>query len=405
MPERSRRALLASLGAAAVAGCLDGGGDATATGTDEPTRTGTPTRTDTPTATETATPEPPDSIETDWPAPAHDPGVSNGTAAAAGPTTRPAELWAVDLGAALSAPVVADGTVYVGGDGTVHALDARTGDRRWEQSVDGTAGDPWVRDGRVFVPLDGSVAALDRADGTVVWTEETPDRAAFLVAPSGPYWLAGGDSPAVVALADDGTERWRTDIADPWEPPLFAGAGSVFVSSGSYDSRFWVLDPDDGTVTDDRPRSGADFPTEQYYRDGTVYAVDAFFGNVRTTPMTEDGHEWSQGVPPGGRLGVMSGGADRAYYASGIDGEPSVTAMDATDGTVAWTATPDPPVTGRPVAAASVVLVPTDDGLRAFEPTDGAALWSLDAGGEGIAVVDDLLYAADGGTLRAYRPP
>lgn len=397
---RSRRALLASLGTIAVAGCLDGGG-ATPTDAATPTRTGTTT--DTPTGTATPTPEPPNSIESDWPAPAHDPGVSNGTTAP-GPTTRPAELWAVDLGTAPSAPVVADGVVYVGGDGTVHALDARTGQRRWEQSVDGAAGTPRVRDGRAFVPVDGSVAVLDASDGTVAWTTETPGRAAFLVAPSGAYWLAGGDSPAVVALADDGTTRWRTDLADPWEPPLFAGAGSVFVSSGSYDSRFWVLDPDDGTVTGDRPRRGADFPAEQYYRDGTVYAADGFFGNVRTTPVATDGVEWSQGVPPGGRLGTMSGGPDRAYYVSGVEDEPSVTAMDAVEGSVAWTANPDPPVTGRPVAAASVVLVPTADGLRAFAPSDGTALWSLDAS-KVVAVVDDLLYAADGGTVRAYRPP
>lgn len=394
---RSRRALLVSLGTVAVAGCLDGGGD-------ETPATTTPTGTTTPTATPTATPtpEPPDSIETDWAAPAHDPGVSNGTAAA-GPTTPPAELWAVDVGDPLSAPAVADGVVYVSSNVTVHAFDARTGDRRWEQSIGSLSGTPWVRNGRVFAPIDGAIVALDASEGSVVWTTETPGRAAFLVASSGAYWLAG-DAPAVVALADDGTERWRTDIAEPWEPPLFAGAGSVFVSSGSYDNRFWILDPDDGTVTGDRPRRGADFPAEQYYRDGTVYAADGFFGNVRTTPMTADGSEWSQGVPPGGRLGVMSGGPDRAYYASGVEDEQSVTAMDAADGTVAWTANPDSPVTGRPVAAASVVIVPTADGLRAFAPSDGAPLWSLDAG-ETVAVVDDLLYATDDGTVRAYRPP
>lgn len=397
---RSRRALLASLGAVAVAGCL--GEDAA---TDAATRTGAGATTATATGASTPTPDHPERIESDWPAPAHDPGVSNGTAAAAGPTSRPAELWAVDLDTALSRPVVADGVLYVGGDGTVHALDARTGDPRWERSVDGAVDTPWVHDGQVFAPVDGAVAALDASDGAVVWSTETPDRAAFLVAPSGPYWLADGDSPAVVALADDGTDRWRTDLADPWALPLLAGAGSVVVSSGSYDSRFWTLDPDDGTVTGDRPRSGADFPAEQYYRDGTVYAADAFFGNVRTTPMTADGVDWSRGVPPGGRLGLMSGGAARAYYASGVDGEPSVTAMDAADGTVAWTATPDPPVTGRPIAAAAVVLVPTADGLRAFDPADGDALWSSAAIGERVAVADDLVYATDGGTARAYRPP
>lgn len=112
---RSRRALLASLGTAAVAGCLTDS-DSGATSTDEPTGTATPT--DGPTATDTPTPEPPEQVSSSWPAPAHDAGLSNYAPDATGPTARVAELWRVEAGTTLSAPVVADDLLYAT-DGTM----------------------------------------------------------------------------------------------------------------------------------------------------------------------------------------------------------------------------------------------------------------------------------------------
>jgi outer membrane protein assembly factor BamB len=391
---RTRRALLASLGAAAVAGCL---GSPDASGSPTATSTGTDTSTATP------TPVPPESVDTDWAAPAHDAGLSNGTTAP-GPANQPGLLWQVDAGPRLSAPVVADGEVYAGGaDGRVRALDARTGDTAWTASVGETAGAPWVRDGTVYVPADDAVVALD-GDGTERWRVETPGRDALVVAGHGAYWLQGG-TPTVVAHDLDGAERWRTDLGEVWDLPLFVGPDQVFVSSGSRDSRFWRLDADSGAVTGERPRPGADFPAEQYHRSGTVYAVDAFFGNVDTAPVGEGGADWSQGVPPGGRAGYMSGGVDLTYYVSTADEATTVTALSATAGTERWQVTADAMPTGRVLAAGSVALLPTDDGLPALDPADGRERWSLPVATDRLAVADDLLYAAVGGSLRAYRAP
>lgn len=391
---RSRRALLASLGAAAVAGCL-GGPDPAASPSESPTTTGTPTP--------TRTPVPPEGVDTDWAAPAHDPGLSNGTTAP-GPAARPGLLWEVDADPSLSAPVVADGTVYVGStDGRVRALDARTGASVWTASVGETAGAPWVREGAVVVPTDDAVVAL-ATDGTERWRVATPGRIALVVAAHGVYWLQEG-TPTVVAHGFDGAERWRTDLGEVWEPPLFAAPDRVFVSSGARDSRFWRLDAADGALLGERPRPGADFPAEQYHRDGTVYAVDAFFGNVDTTAVGADGHDWSQGVPPGGRAGEMSGGPALTYYVSTADEATTVTALSATDGAVAWEATVDPAPTGRVLAAGEVALLPTDDGIYALDIEDGRERWSLSAATDRLAVADDLLYAAADGAVRAYRAP
>jgi outer membrane protein assembly factor BamB len=47
-----------------------------------------------------------------------------------------------DLGAAGGRPAVVDGTVYVGG-GELTAIDASTGERRWQRELDGDWSRPW----------------------------------------------------------------------------------------------------------------------------------------------------------------------------------------------------------------------------------------------------------------------
>jgi outer membrane protein assembly factor BamB len=389
--------VLSSLGLAALAGCAAGPPtDADATRT----MTGT-------TTTAAAGPAPPEHVASAWPMPDADPGRSNAVPDAAGPTAPVAELWTADVGTALSRPVIADGIVYVGGDdGWVRALDARTGDRRWRQSVDAAAGTPWLVDGRLHVPTGDAVVALDPADGAERWRTPTPNRAGLTVAQHGLYWLSGGELPAVVGVDADGAERWRTDIADPWERPVFASAERVFVSSGPHDSRFWRLDPATGDVVAQEPRSGADFPHERFYRGGTVYAAEPFFGSVRATAVADRGHGWTQGVEARGRA-AMSGDDEQVYYLATHGDGPALYALSAADGATAWTADIAVEAARPPVVAGDVVLVHTADALRGLDPGDGSERWALPAGdvGRRVVVADDLLFAATDGAVRAFRPP
>jgi outer membrane protein assembly factor BamB len=412
----SRRALLATLGAAALAGCLDDTDADPETDSDTGGSSGTSTRPPTETASDAATsstptgdPTPPARFDSAWPLPPFDPGRSNYSPDAPGPTTRVAELWRTMAGAGLSAPVIADGTLIVGGDdGVVRALDARTGDERWRLSVGASAETPWLLAGHLYVPTADGIVALVADERTEAWRIDTPDRAATLVAPHGVYWLAEGDPPVVVAHArTDGTERWRAEIGEPWSPRLLAGDGSVFVSSGTHDFEFWRFDADSGAVTGDEPGLGNDFPAEQFYQDGTVYAADSFFGRVRATVVDASGGGWLQSdVPPGGMNGGgLSGGDGQVYYISNADEGPGVSALSTTDGSIVWTADVEPTITARPVVAREAVLVGTDEGLLCFDPADGNELWAAPSGGGSVVAVDDLVYATEGKTVRALRPP
>jgi len=446
MAERlSRRALLAALGTAAVAGCLsddDPGagvgtpGDGTPTSTPTPASTptasptdvhtvsgtdpgpGTPSQTatsgnDPSTGTDASTPEgtpaTPSSVESDWPVPSADAGRSNAVPEATGPTDAVAELWRFSAPAELSDPVLADGTLYAGrADGRVHAVDAATGDRLWDAATGDSAGVPSVVDGRLFAPIGSGIVALDPANGDEQWYVETPNRRGSLVADHGVYWI-DESGPTVVALSPaDGSEQWRTDIADPWEPRIFADENRVFVSSGPYDNRYWRLDAADGTQYNDPPRRGADFPAEQCYRAGTVYAVDAFFGNVDAKPVSDAGASWNQGVPPGGGAGggLLAVDDERVYYTANVDDEPGLTALSAESGSEEWTADVTPAITARPAVGSDAVVVQTDDGLRSFDPADGSRQWAsaVDTGA-GVVVADDLAFTTVGSAVVAYRAP
>jgi outer membrane protein assembly factor BamB len=425
----SRRALLATVGTTALAGCLTGppadGGGRTDTPT-TPRAGGTPTAggdPDTPSTPDqpptpepTATPEPPATVGSEWPLPDSGPGGSRFTAAT-GPTDRVAELWSASAGAGLSAPVVADGTVFVGTeDGVVHAFDAPTGDDRWRRSIGATAGAPRVVDRTVYVPGDGALVALDARDGTERWRVGTDPLGDVVAAEHGLYYVtddpdieAIDERPSVVGLDHGGDERWQTTIEDPWQATVLVSPDRIFVPTGSYDMRPWMLATDTGDVLNDRrPIRGADFPSARCYRDSRLFSVDGFFGNVRAIPPGDGPPGWSWGDGSPGQFAVAAG-PDRLYVANSPydDSGAGLFALSVADGTVQWEVSGLSGTTARPVATAETVLVDTGESFRSFAPSDGSELWSgpTDLVGDAFVVVDDLVVTTDGRTVRALRPP
>ena len=419
-----RRALLGSLGAALVAGCV-GGDDATPTrtrteSTEPPTETDSPTETEPTDSTEPpGRPDPPERIDADWPRPGHDRGNSN-RVDATGPTGGVGELWSMSASAGLSQPVLADGTLYVGSrDGTVLAFDARTGDERWRQSVGDVALTPRVVAGVVCVPTREAIVGLQPSDGRELWRTDTPgradsydrdgnlDRATLLAAGDALYWIAGegehnDENPTVVSAAvEDGSERWRTDIGDPWSRRLFASEDTLFVSTNHNAPVPWRLDASSGDVTGQPSGSGADFEDEYFYRDGTLYSAGPIFGPVEATPIDDDGRDWEASFF--GRL--LSGGTDAVYGMLSDDDQVALRSLSAADGSERWSVTDISHGISRPVVADECVLLRTEEELHCFDTADGTELWSLpgERVGDCVVVVDDLLYTTRGETVRAFR--
>jgi len=121
--------------------------------------------------------------------------------------------WKADLGEPTgSAPVVAGGTVYIGGgDFKVYALAADSGALRWTFPTTGPVhSQPTVAGDLVYVGLlDGRVVALDRATGAQRWQFQTgnPIYRSFSVR-GGRVYFGSGDKVLYALDAASGRRLW-----------------------------------------------------------------------------------------------------------------------------------------------------------------------------------------------------
>lgn len=108
--------------------------------------------------------------EGDWPTYRHDQGRSGNASSAVDSEVR--VDWTADLGGKLTAPVIADGTVYVAKihEHTLVALDHANGEKKWTYTIGARIDSPpTIHRGRVvFGGADGWVYCLT-ADGELAW--------------------------------------------------------------------------------------------------------------------------------------------------------------------------------------------------------------------------------------------
>ena len=144
-----------------------------------------------------------------------------------------AKAWQANLGGRLSAPVAADGRVYVASidEHTIHALDAQDGSSLWSYTTGGRVDSPpTVWQGSVlFGSADGWIYALSASDGQLAWRFRAApeDRRVFVRGQLESVWPVHGS-----VLVKDGQ--------------LIASAGRSSYLDGGI--RLWRLDPATGNV-------------------------------------------------------------------------------------------------------------------------------------------------------------
>jgi outer membrane protein assembly factor BamB len=111
---------------------------------------------------------------------------------------------------ATPAPVLADGSIYVVDvTGRAYALDAGTGEIRWDHALNDPSpvSPPLVADEQVVVATDsGTVDAIDRTSGRLVWTLDATDRGTLRgLADAGDTLVAvaGTDDAELIAFGPD----------------------------------------------------------------------------------------------------------------------------------------------------------------------------------------------------------
>ena len=197
---------------------------------------------------------------TDWAHRSHDLGNTN--AVPAGPDALE-ERWTVRVGARLTRPLVADGTVYTAAipegrpnRNQVLAVDTETGESRWEVPFGTESHDGYVAAavaGTVYVVVDmidadgrRRLLALDADDGTQRWHFDVDDHVNAVLAAGDVVYVSVRHGAVVVLDAGDGRpcarwhpgdgplDRWFSGLTPVGRPAL--AAGSVYTPAARFDA-------------------------------------------------------------------------------------------------------------------------------------------------------------------------
>ncbi|ARS90074.1 PQQ-binding-like beta-propeller repeat protein [Natrarchaeobaculum aegyptiacum] len=173
-------------------------------------------------------------------------------------------------------PVLWDDTVYVVGyPTTVAAIDAETGERRWAvglEQIDLLA--PTAAAEGILVPGNRQVSLLDHDDGDVLWEYThggNADDGTVAVADGTAFCTDGTGTLHAIDLAD-GTERWTADTEYSFQTSPAVADGVVYLADFWWDELL-AFDAETGDrrfVYDD----GAGF-SQPIFGDGVCYVVES----------------------------------------------------------------------------------------------------------------------------------
>lgn len=309
-----------------------------------------------------------------WRQHAHDARNTGSSDAAAPPRGTPA--W--DSGEAhVAAPLVEDGTVYsVGNEAT--AVDARTGEYRWETELEGSADDaPALTDDALVVAADRQVRGLDREDGSALWERSLPTPV------TDPVTLSADGSTALVPLADTGLVALDADTGDRlWTDGLrgthapATDGDDVYVTGYRSDGDAGILRSIARGDGSQRWEVGLDGPdTSPVVLDEGLLVADE---GTLAVHAREDGARRRTVADVGGGVRIPPAVDDgTAYVATGDD---ELAAVSLADGSVEWRR--DHYVTTGLAVGREAVVAPVEDlpeaglpGLVAFERPDGSVRW------------------------------
>ena len=308
--------------------------------------------------------------------------------------------WSYDAGAEVrSAPTIATDArgrptrLYFGDfAGTVHAVDAATGEGIWRRSVrdhpDGTiTGSVTLHDGRLFVPMSsteivsainpdyacctfrGGVTALAAADGRPLWRMHTTD------APR----RVGATRVGTAIMAPSGAPVWSTPTVDARRGLIYVGTGENYSSPANHMSDAIIaIEAASGRVRWVRQTTSGD-------------AWNGACGRVAGPNCpAEDGPDFDFGAPPmlvtlaDGRDIILAGQKSGMVHALDPDREGAVLWQRragmggfnggihwgmASDGRTLYVGIADTPGHTRPTG-------PPRPGLHAFDAATGRELWS-----------------------------
>ena len=283
-------------------------------------------------------------------------------------------------------PVVAGDSVFVGdGNGTLSALDVRTGETRWESTIGSSVtASPLYADGLVVAGTEeGMIVALDAATGEERWRLDAGSRAGASLAAADGTLFAGTEDGIVFALdIGTGARQWQLTTAGPLTRGPAIDDGRLYV--GVAGGRFSAIDLATREVLWAAELGPGELATpavsgETVYTATGLAELDAPHELVALN--TADGsRRWAFSAPSNQPL-FVSAVDDQMVYAGSEDF--NVYGIDAATGQLQWTFETGGIVGSLASLVDNVLYVPSADRfLYALDTATGAELWRIAVDGE-----------------------
>lgn len=326
----------------------------------------------------------------------------------------------------VSSPIVVDGTVYVEALGQTYALDATTGEVKWEAEYgrSGISFQPTVVGGTLYLTSGGSLIAIDVDSGEAAWTRNLPtpvfgsptvkNGTVYTTSADGSFLAVDAETGEPLVISVGSREIYRAnpavlvDILDSSGRPtgnqsyVVPGSETVEALDSATGEKQWVhevsqrltwitVDRTEGRAVRARSGTGVDHPLPN----GTVYAattssklvaIDAQTGEQRWTFVDIRSPSLvSPTVANVSRSNESENGTTRQVFVTGgfqTDINGTLRSVRVADGNQSWSNEQLDGSPGRPTVAGDQVYVPLLKGdLHVVDATNGTSLWTHDVSG------------------------
>ena len=318
-----------------------------------------------------------------------------------------------DGGSGRMLSVVADQTVYtVDDDDGLTALNAQTGERRWQTALDIDPEEPVsvsgaIMDNQLVVATTDTLHSFSTADGNERWSRELRGQASSISTTGIPDQQIGlidfthRQNYYIVAFGvESGDIKWRDSALRMGGRGLAVFGDHVYVTGLSETEREVIrcLGLDDGTLIWQR-----EIGAQDQYSTPVCSPIGVLLGEGTDIIVYDhsDGTQIASVELPHGRIGSIAVDDGIAYVLS----ESGLSAVSVPDGSKQWSLTRDPGrqfVRGLLAVGREAVVAPihTDalgcPSVVAFETTDGTQRWQFTLGDDFCGTIWSQPVLADG---------
>jgi outer membrane protein assembly factor BamB/tetratricopeptide (TPR) repeat protein len=327
--------------------------------------------------------------------------------------------WKVRLGPRIEAPLLLVGELLVLGDrgGTVYALEAKNGKRRWKRQLGKLSmvtGAVAVSGGTVYVPsLDKRIYALDLATGRDRWNplvvgdliRSAPRVIRIPLLNDQRFAFFGaGDGHVYCVDADKGKLRWKSKKYGPIEGSVLATSTTIYV--GSDDAYFRALNPTNGKEIWSRKLQGAIRTSPILSPDGKRVYLGTDGGFLYAIDIQKRRVAWILRAKKDIRSGPVLVG-DRLFFCTS-DGTVRVVRSRQETAEPVWEHKVSGRITAAPLVTQTRVYVGSHEGsfYALDRGDDGTPVWSYKTGDRvrstAVWVKGFVIFGSDDGYLYAF---